>query len=578
MNTRVKYLLALLMIHPVMDVHAATPNDIYADLSNFQHFRVYPYVDKAFEREQNKQYLQALDEIEQAMAIVPDHVPFIKYAYTLSLLANKPTSELEALLKQIPAAERGDLLLELRQKESQAAELYSPHEVSILTKGMTEEQIKRWFMNHVYTIERVKGKGDALQWSISQPIRYKSIDALRFEAYASYESKQFPQAISILKGFRAKQLETEQDLRFLSYMYLDLGQYDKALALTKDKQGKALYEDVQTAYISHLIYENKLVAAKSALEELAKRSELNSEQQHTFDYLNSFNELQLSRLEKERVVMNDCLKEVITLADSGKREVAVKQFSSCNPNLNSSSWLIMAESLGAYRNLQAARFKTPRLESQRRQILANHYKEKGNWQGVSELFAEPTNTTQRLELANAYRHLGDDFNASKAYFDVYHHTKKIKYLDRSTYLLQQAIVDEEKQASELAEQLNVGMHNTPQRFFANKQLLNRTAEAVLQRPELFQPNDIARLNMHLAKKAQINAAIWQQADACSVLEPQLATHAFSRKAEAHCYGESSPLVAASMYEQAVADQETISNAEHLQLATCNMVCARTATH
>lgn len=59
---------------------AVTPqtmgDSIYVGLSDYEEFRTYPYVDKAYRLQQEERYQAALVELEHAIEIAPEHEPF----------------------------------------------------------------------------------------------------------------------------------------------------------------------------------------------------------------------------------------------------------------------------------------------------------------------------------------------------------------------------------------------------------------------------------------------------------------------------------------------------------------------
>lgn len=103
MNKIKKTSLAIACAFMSINVHA---NDIYAHLSDSEHFRTYPYIDRAYEEQANKQYAAALAEVDHALIIAPKHIPFLKFAYQLAVSAQKPVKTQLKYLSQIPKDQR----------------------------------------------------------------------------------------------------------------------------------------------------------------------------------------------------------------------------------------------------------------------------------------------------------------------------------------------------------------------------------------------------------------------------------------------------------------------------------------
>ena len=225
----------LLLFSSVVEADSHLNDQIYSGLSESLHFRVYPYVDKAYRLEAAGQFSDALSELRHAMVLAPDHVPFMKLAYQLAVKAGIHDSDLEAYIDQLPESERGELLLELRARRSLNAELFTPYQFYTLSQGLTEPQVKRWYLIHLYAIESKRGKKAALHWSDSQPRRYKSTEVYRYEAYQWFKQKQYQKSLPLLERIQSNKESTLEDDKTYLLSLLYLGREKDAQAFVKQK-------------------------------------------------------------------------------------------------------------------------------------------------------------------------------------------------------------------------------------------------------------------------------------------------------------------------------------------------------
>ncbi|MEJ2762992.1 hypothetical protein VV869_03320 [Photobacterium sp. MCCC 1A19761] len=521
-------------------------DDIYQGLTEYQQFRTYPYIDKAFRKEQQQDYDAALAEVNRALTLIPGHVPFLKYAYTLSVKAGRPEDEIEHLVKQIPADQRGDLLLDLRSQALGNARLYSPIELESLTKGLTAAQIKQWYLTHLYAIESRKGATEALNWSLKQPERYKSAEARRFEAYTLYQLQRFPQSVAILEPFVEQQLATEKDLEYLAQMYVSLGQaasFRRAVAGITDVSVKmSLWE----SYVDGLLNSNRLGEAKTVLNDLVLAGLITERHREQLARLNTLSTAQLRKTTEESRVLNPCLKQVMHLMQEKQTSRAGTVLAQCPVDENPAKWLALAESLGAYALLAEQSFQSPELERRRRAVLVQHYQQQGEWQRLIVLLQDSRREGDRKMLAEAMRQAGMAQDAAQVQFELYQRTRKVAYLDAATYTL--STLPEPQQARQAA-MFAAGLRTTPRAFLKHPNLVNRAATLAYANVAWFSVADIERLNSALAPNAKIGPYKWQLQEKCDALTVQerRAVTVFARRVVAYCLAAKQPQAAATLY-------------------------------
>ncbi|UXI00137.1 NfrA family protein [Photobacterium sp. TY1-4] len=530
---------------------AAEPaDDIYQGLTEYQQFRTFPYIDKAFRKEQQQDYEAALAEVNRALTLIPGHVPFLKYAYTLSVKAGRPEEELEHLVKQIPADQRGDLLLTLRLQASGNAQLYAPFELEAMTEGLSDAQIQQWYLTHLYAIESRKGATQALNWSLKQLERFKSDEAKRFEAYTLYQLQRYPQSVAILERFVEQQQASAKDLAYLAQMYVSLGQAAPFRRTVVGITDVAVKTGLWESYVDGLLNTNRLEEAKTVLNDLAQAGLITDRHREQLTRLNALSTAQLQQITEESRVLSPCLKEVTRLAQVNDNPRARAMLAQCSIEDNPAKWLALAESLGAYSLLAKQSFQSPGLARKRRAVLVEHYQQQGEWPQIIALLQHSRREGDRKALAEAMRQAGMGQDAAQVQFELYQRTRNVVYLDAATYTLSTL---PEPQPARQAEMFIAGLQTTPKAFLKHSNLVGRAATLAYQNVAWFSVADIERLNSALAPNAKIGPYKWQIQEKCDALTPRdrYSVTVFARRVVAYCLAAEQPEAAATRYAAAL---------------------------
>lgn len=539
---------------------AHSHEDIYNNLSDSQHFRTYPYIDKAFRYESNKNYTAALAEVNKALKIAPNHIQYIKYAYMLSVKLGRPNAELIALLKRIPIEKRGDLLFDLRLQESKQGKLYAPYDVNNIAKNLTINQMHEWYIIHIYNVERRHGKSIALTWSLEQNQRYKPLKAKRYEAYRLTEAQRDPEAITILEKIKNNNQANQKDLQYLAMSYLAIQENHKALEtanLLTDKAGKQL---IYTTYAESLVHNAKLFLARIQLNNMHRDGMLPLSLIPQRDYLNSLTTGQLQRIQSESVMMDGCMKQSLAYQSDGEIAKARYVFRQCKPNETPISWLTLAVELDLYSSIEKVRFDAPELQSKQRDILNDHYKKTKKWHKEINLLSQANiRFSERYDLAYAYTQIDEYRSAADILFSLYKQSKLARDLELATYNMLKV----PQSSSHTAEMLNYGIHNEPSSFLNSSVLVNRTATLAYENVTLFSPASIQRLNTKLSPKAKILPETWLYQEHCQVLvgKPSfnVAQEHFLNQAKAYCLAPEDSIAAADLYVGTMSQQSLVSD-------------------
>lgn len=78
------------------------------ELTDYQEFKSYPYMEKAYRLEKQGNYQAALEEVEKALEVAPHHQPFVQFRVQLQL-SSMSTSELMTMFLNAPQAQQTEI-------------------------------------------------------------------------------------------------------------------------------------------------------------------------------------------------------------------------------------------------------------------------------------------------------------------------------------------------------------------------------------------------------------------------------------------------------------------------------------
>ncbi|PMJ90746.1 hypothetical protein [Vibrio sp. 10N.261.55.A7] len=548
-----KRVLFLTLIVFCSSVSAAdTSSDIFSGMSDTTRFRAFPYVDKAYRYEAESNYREALEEIQKARDLAPEHSPFMRYAYQLGVKAGIHDSELEDFVVQLPEQERSELLLNLRTTRSERAELLLPHEFRTLSEGMTGGDTKEWFVRHLYAIEKKHGPEVALKWSDSQSSRDKTSQVFRYEAYEWFDQKQFQKVIPLIEKIDALGVSSETDKRYLITSLVKLGNVEKAEQVVMSSNSKELEVHYLRSYSSILVDKKQLEQAKIQLLKLRETTKLTSSEKKQLAYINSLNKEQLRMVRTQGVVFSQCLQNVIAQHNQGSRDEAKALFNQCDPLNSPEAWINVGQQVADYQTLASYQFKRNGLEKKRKRVLTDHYIRESDWVSIIELHENSQYEDDQKALANAYSELGRYELATQVWLNLYRNKQNLQYVDSAAY--NSALAGDfatEAKAYHLALALQ------PSDAANDKAFLTRAYSLAFKDVTLFSLSDIALLASFNLESTIIDPKIWLVQGQCEHClkssEPRISP--FLGKSEAYCLGKTEPLLAVRKYLSSMTTRE-----------------------
>lgn len=510
-------------------------------LTESQQFRVYPYVNKAYELQARGDWSRALLEIEKARRIYPEHSPLKEFEIDLSLSAGRDLDQIESLIRSLPLEKRSPSLLKLRLIQAQKIELDNS-DIAEYLEGLNKQQRQLWIERRLFTSQEKKGSDEAYTWIKTQQRELKSLAVLRFEAYQAYAVGDYSGCTQIIKRIESESALNEQDERYLilSLLELNLAKQAKRYADLSPYLGTRIL--FKRSYSGQLIDNNQLRLAEVELEDLSKLTTLKTTEQAQLRYIRSLSEEQLSTLEQFGSIVSECLKQTLEVSATIGRERAKSQLKRCNPQTTPEAWLVAAQQIGAYDQIAAAKFSDARLQSKQRQVLIGYYRSKNNVKQLVRIFSEKKTTANLISLANVYGANQDHINASKTWLELYVKTQDIKYAELSSYHAERS-----KSPDLQATVIGWIVELTPQKAMQSDSLVSR-ARALINK-------DISALSLQSVVMISANStdpidpAIWQAQSQCSTLMLSDDEDKLLQRGKALCLQYDAPLEAAALLEK-----------------------------
>ncbi|MBA5761519.1 hypothetical protein H2O73_04100 [Vibrio sp. 404] len=538
------YGMAIMLSLPVLASDNSETVSVYQGLSDSQYFRSYPYVDKAFRLEEKGDYRLALNELKNALNVVPKHAPFIRYELQLGLKAGLSVQELEATIGDLPEEEQQAELYQLRFDLVQEGKRLSSYEFNQLAKGLTQQQSQQLYLNLLYAIEKMHGQEEALEWSANQPEHYKSAPVERFEAYQLFSQKQYQQVVPLIENLSRSNQSNNKDMHYLMLSLLYLGRDDDAKSVVEQQNSTELEVLYLRNRAERLLNIRHYAEARSDLLQLQGLTSLSPQEQQQLAYIRSLDDLEMQNAKQNIRAFPECLQSVVNTLPQKGIEAAQQQLRKCDPNDSSNNWMNTAAKVKAYSLLEQQKFTSSRLEAKRKRILTDFYASRKNWQAVVELLQNPTDKREVKNLAIAYGNLNQSLDAAKAWLDLYKLDNDLSYIDLAAY--NASLAQQPELESEIYRQ---AMLSQPEEFAVNQPLMKRAASLAYKDVSLFKVSDVAFL---AGINGLVDPAIWVKQQQCLGLAGSVVhTSSFLLKAKAYCQAEEQVELAIATLAQAM---------------------------
>lgn len=557
-ETRVLFCsMAFLFSSAVYSSESVETESVYDGLSDAQHFRTYPYIDKAFRLEARGDHRAAIEEVEKALNVTPEHTPYRRYALQLGYKAKLPRQELNALINQLPEEERQAEMYKYRFTLVQKGEPLSVHEFKQLTQGLSQSQSEALYLQNLYAIEKHRGAKQALAWSSEQPDTVKTALVYRFEAYQWFEQKQYQRVLPLIRTLENQDVHTLEDMRYLLLSLIYLGLDDDALSLVEQQNSAELKVVYLRNTAERQINNQLLVEAKDKLLKLATITSLTAAEKAQLSYINTLDDNALREAKFARA-MPQCLRNVLLINEEQGRQAAQVAFHQCDPNDSQTNWMNVAVVIDAYQALAKTEFSVDHLERKRRRILVDYYSQKKEWRSIIALLDVPRSKQELESLALAYNKLHRYSNSAETWLAIYKLDNDLRYVDMAAY---NASLAQEPKLEALAYQQAI--HNNAEALALDESLINRAASLVYKDITLFTVEEVSLLAR--TRDDIIQPAVWVDQKQCdTLLRSDISNSYFLSKAAAFCYKDDNLDLAVATLENVMKHESSYE--DHLLLA------------
>ncbi|PSV37281.1 hypothetical protein [Photobacterium sp. GB-210] len=531
----------------LLSIRVDADDNIYTNLSDLEHFRTYPYVDKAFKMQNNQQYNAALEELNNALAIVPAHIPFLKFGYQLAVKADQPINIQLKYLTKIPQGKRGDDILNVWLDDANNGKIYTDTQLQRIASTLTSKQMKKFFIYNVYKLLKKYNAETAVEWSYSKPNKYKSLATLHFEAYNLFAIKKHEKAQPLLEKLYESSHSNQTYLKYLALNTLANGNETQALKYAEKIILDSSYKDFYNQYIEYLLSTYQYRKAKIELNKLHDNNALPESFAKQHDYLNLLNQQTL----KEFSVMSDCLKKTVTKISTNKAELARFQFKHCKPETDSVMWIKLASELNLYTQIENTQFNTASAKKLKKEVLLTHYKQQQKWLKIINELKDDGYKSPSLsrDLAYAYSQVNQYNKSAQIFFINYKNNHQNSDLSHAIFNALQSPNGDEIAAS----MVNYGLKKQKGKLLADPMFVKNILNITQRNVRLFSPQSIAAANR---KIVTLSPKVWGMQHQCHLIEGLSTNDDFLKQAIAYCVADKDPLKAAKHYQSSLKQQPT----------------------
>lgn len=409
-------------------------DSIFIGLSDYEEFRAYPYVDKAYRLQQSERYQEALVELERAIEIAPDHEPFYQYAFELAML-NQDIERARRYLAEVPEANRAELRQRLL-RSAMSREVPAASAMPAFLAGLTADQQLELIQQGLYQLQQEQTKETAWAWLNALPKSLWTPELHLIAARIAADVGAFDAAAQQFSSYAKNAELAPAEIAAFGYVLIEANDEAGAIALAQR------YPGVAGGIVRELAYKalgrNDHDRARRHFAWLQERGYLSAADVKQYYFLLEENGQLQEALALSEQAQTSCLEQVQLLVKMDNTAAAREKLVNCSVQENAVVWLSLAERLELYDAVQRTSFSSPALQQQRRRLLMNYYHQQQAWQRQVELLGGVASSEAEFTyLAIAYERLGDERNAERNWLKIWRNYKDPAALEKVTYLLWQ---------------------------------------------------------------------------------------------------------------------------------------------
>jgi adsorption protein A len=385
-------LLALLLLVLTASVAAESMTD-------YQKFRTYPYVEKAYRLQQKDDVTGAIAEMNKALALVPAQPELLALLFRYQIEA-KDVGAATSTLQQIPQPEQQGLyplLLELQLQKQSLPDLQQLDLLWPLWNAEDQLAIAKQVTSRLIAL---KQEQQAYQWLATK--RPLSAEVLKLHAALAESLRLTSQVISDLSSLPAEELTGDDKTRLVMAL-MQTGQSDKAFLLV----GPQPKSDAALMYYRQLlqqqIAQQDWTAALKSFDFIETHHQLTpDEKQQKLQWAVLQKNWQMAFVLAEQLQLG-CWQRIDLYMQAGDENQAKALFLQCPSTENPDSWLVYAEKWLNADEISAQYLAAGHLQAQQRRLVAQKRLAAGQYQQVlQQLLDDPKQSAQYdLVLASA---------------------------------------------------------------------------------------------------------------------------------------------------------------------------------
>jgi adsorption protein A len=404
----------------------------FAQLSDYQKFVSYPYLEKAYRLQGEKRYADAIVELKFAIAKAPRHQPFKVLMFEL-LVANERTNEALALYSSFGNETKGSLLSSLIEIQIENSTLELSEELKQLIEETPLEQ-RQGLYQIVAGRLIAKGQESLLHEWLSKA-EILSLGLQEIQIRLSDKLGIFKDVEAYYKAIPTENRSAEVN-RIYAFALFKQSKKQEALDLAAQEPGSQLSFDIYYQYLQESIAEDNAAAAEVAFEWIEKHHQL------TADLLQQRFEQAIKT--KDRTVVfsvmsqlkESCQKRIEVALSLNWYSKAQEEIIICQNTMQEDLWLSYANTWLSNQQLNELIPKKVKYSTSISKLLIDRYIARQQYQqAIDEIKRAKLTNTFSQALALSYEKLGHVGLATMQFIALYKSTNSDKYLEKSTYLL-----------------------------------------------------------------------------------------------------------------------------------------------
>jgi hypothetical protein len=444
----------------------------FAQLSDYQKFVSYPYLEKTYRLQAEQRYPDAIDELKLAIAKAPNHLPFKILMFEL-LITNKQTDEALVLYSSLTNETKGSLLSSLIEIQIESDNLQLTDRLKQLIEESPIEQRQKLYQT---VAGRLIAKGqERLTHEWLSQVKDLSPELLEMQMRLSDKLEEYE---DVEKYYLAIPLNSRTADAHRNYAFSLLGQSKTAEALlfANLNPKSQLSFDVYYQYLQKSIAQENAVATAIAFDWIEQHHQLTPKVfEQRFEQAIKMKDRDVA-FEMMSQLNFGCQKRIDVALSFDWQSRAQQELISCQNTMQEALWLNYAETLLSVQQLNELITKNAKHSTSISKIIINRYVAQQQYQkAIDEITRAKLTNSFNQTLALSHEKLEQLELATEQFIKLYHSTKIDGYLDKSTFLL--LAQDKNLEALVLLEKrLIADPTNMP------KNLIERTVKLYQQQP------------------------------------------------------------------------------------------------